>query len=127
MDKPPRVLIVEDSPVLSLEYETICINLNLEVVGPAPSLRRAEELIESEEISCALFDIHLQDGLVFPLLDKMNVLKIPFILLSGTDGQLERPEKYNDVQVIPKPVTEEHLTRLLLNLIKVPAYDHNAK
>jgi CheY-like chemotaxis protein len=61
-----RVLVVEDEPILAFYIKSLLSIAGAEVIGPAPTVRRALELAAGEQISCAFVDLHLHDGLVFP-------------------------------------------------------------
>ena len=87
-----RILVVEDSPVVAPFTADILGELGCDVIGPAPNMAAARELIEGEAIDGALMDVHIRGERVFPLCDLLESRGVPFILTSGyADWQI--PEK----------------------------------
>ena len=62
-----RILVVEDSPVVGPFTADLLEDLGCEVVGPAPNMAAARELIEEVEFDAALMDVHIRGERVFPL------------------------------------------------------------
>ncbi len=67
-----KVLVVEDDPILAFYLMGSLSSAGAEIVGPAATVRRARELAEAAPISCAIIDLHLHDGLVFPLAHELR-------------------------------------------------------
>jgi CheY-like chemotaxis protein len=90
--------------------------LGCEVVGPAPNMAAARELIESEMLDAALMDVHIRGERVFPLCEALAARDVPFILTSGY-ADWNMPEKWRDRPRLQKPYTlgavEKALTQLL--------------
>ena len=99
-----RVLLVEDSPVVAPFTADLLGELGYAVIGPAPNLASARQLIESEPIDAALMDIHIRGERVFPMCELLDAKGVPFILTSGyADWQV--PEKWADRPRLLKPYT----------------------
>ncbi|MGN6850501.1 MAG: response regulator [Sphingomicrobium sp.] len=111
-----RILIVEDSPVVGPFTADLLHELGCEVVGPAPNMAAAREMIESEDLDAALMDVHIRGERVFPLCEALAARGVPFILTSGY-ADWNMPEKWRDRPRLQKPYTlgavEEALTQLL--------------
>jgi CheY-like chemotaxis protein len=77
-----RVLIVEDDPIVAVDYR-----FQLESVGAiqalAPSNHRAVAYLAAHEIDAAIIDYHLPDGACTPVLELLRARRIPFIVVSG--------------------------------------------
>ena len=89
--------------------------LGCAVVGPAPNMAAARELVEAGEFDAALMDIHIRGERVFPLCEMLASKKVPFVFTSGyADRQM--PEKWQDRPRLQKPYkldqVEEALRRL---------------
>ncbi len=76
-DKPlsgARILVAEDDPVLAFDIIGVLMKAGAQIAGPALSLERTLELVNTEQLNCGILDVQLRDGLVFPaariLLDK---------------------------------------------------------
>ena len=114
-----RVLLVEDSPVVGPFTAELLGDLGCEVVGPAPNMAAARELIESDvPVDAAMMDVHIRGERVFPLCDALAARGVPFLLTSGyADWQMA--EKWEGRPRLQKPYTidqvEEALAKLLGN------------
>jgi CheY-like chemotaxis protein len=111
-----RILVVEDSPVVAPFTAEVLQELGYEVVGPAPTMAAARDLIEQEEIDAALMDIHIRGERVFPLCEVLEAKGVPFVLTSGyADWQI--PDKWQDRPTLQKPYTYEQVERALGSLL----------
>jgi CheY-like chemotaxis protein len=112
-----RVLIIEDSPVVAPFAAELLGELGCEVVGPAPNMAAARELVENETIDAALLDVHIRGERVFPICDMLESRGIPFVLTSGyADWQI--PEKWRDRPRLQKPYTFDQVKEALGPLIE---------
>ena len=112
-----RILVVEDSPVVAPFTADILDELGCAVVGPAPNMAAARELIEGETLDGALMDVHIRGERVFPLCDMLESRAVPFILTSGyTDWQI--PEKLEKRPRLQKPYTMEQVEKALVELLR---------
>ncbi len=102
--KGRRILLVEDSPVVGPFTAEILGDLGFEVVGPAPNMAAARELVEGEPIDAAIMDVHIRGERVFSLCDALEARNVPFVLTSGyADWQM--PDKWEDRPRLNKPYT----------------------
>jgi CheY-like chemotaxis protein len=111
-----RILLIEDSPVVAPFTVDVLGDLGCLVVGPAPNMAAARELLDGEEFDAAILDVHIRGERVFPLCDLLVAKGVPFVLTSGyADWQM--PEKWQDRPRLQKPYTigqvEEALNGLL--------------
>ena len=112
-----RILVVEDSPVVAPFTADILDELGCAVVGPAPNMAAARELIEGETLDGALMDVHIRGERVFPLCDMLESRAVPFILTSGyADWQV--PEKLEQRPRLQKPYTMEQVEKALVELLR---------
>jgi DNA-binding NtrC family response regulator len=99
-----RILLVEDSPVVGPFTADILADLGCEVIGPAPNMAAARELIDGEMFDAAILDVHIRGERVFPLLDLLEGRGVPFLMTSGyADWQM--PEKWEGRPRLQKPYT----------------------
>ena len=95
--------------------------LGCEVVGPAPNMASARELVDAGEFDAALMDIHIRGDRVFTLCEMLEAKGLPFIFTSGyADWQM--PDKWTDRPRLSKPYTVEQVEQALTRLL-----DPNAK
>jgi response regulator of citrate/malate metabolism len=90
--------------------------LGFEVVGPAPNLAVARELIEEGAFDAAFVDVYIRGERVFPLCDMLAAQGVPFILTSGY-GDWQLPEKLGDRPRLLKPYTMEQVDEALKALL----------
>jgi CheY-like chemotaxis protein len=90
--------------------------LGCEVVGPAPNVASARELIEGEQFDAALVDIHIRGERVFPLCEALAAKGVPFIFTSGY-ADLGMLEKWEDRPRLQKPYTLEEVGQALTQLL----------
>jgi DNA-binding response OmpR family regulator len=63
-----RVLVAEDEFLLADDLSTMLREQGAIVVGPAPTLEKAEALLQnSDAVDAAVLDINLRDILVYPV------------------------------------------------------------
>ena len=115
-----RVLIVEDSPVVGPFTADVVEELGCTVVGPAPDIAAARQLIENESFDAALMDIHIRGERIFNLCEVLEAKGVPFVLTSGyADWQI--PDKWRDRPRLQKPYTIEQVEEALNTLLGASA------
>jgi CheY-like chemotaxis protein len=112
-----RILVIEDSPVVAPYAVDVLGDLGCEVVGPAPNMAAARELVEQGEFDAALMDVHIRGERVFPLCDMLEAQGVPYILTSGY-GDWKVPEKLEDRPRLQKPYTIDDVEKALKKLLR---------
>jgi CheY-like chemotaxis protein len=111
-----RILVIEDSPVVGPFTVDVLEDLGCEVVGPAPNIAMARELIEGEDFDAALVDVHIRGERVFGLCEMLEAKDVPFILTSGyADWQM--PDKLRYRPRLQKPYTIDQVREALAALL----------
>jgi len=109
-----RVLVVEDDPVVAIEYL-----FQLKDLGAArefkPSNREALLYLARNEIDAAIVDYNLRDGSCTPLLGCLSARQIPFIVVSGDTFAMR--DVLINASVLAKPVRATDLRRALLEVL----------
>jgi CheY-like chemotaxis protein len=107
-----RILLVEDSPVVGPFTAELLEELGCEVVGPAPNMAAARELVDSDGFDAALMDIHIRGERVFPLCEVLEAKHLPFVLTSGyADWQMA--DKWADRPRLQKPYKLDQVRQAL--------------
>jgi CheY-like chemotaxis protein len=107
-----RILLVEDSPVVGPFTAELLEELGCEVVGPAPNMAAARELVDSGGFDAALMDIHIRGERVFPLCEVLEAKHLPFVLTSGyADWQMA--DKWADRPRLQKPYKLDQVRQAL--------------
>ena len=92
-------------------------DLGCEVIGPAPNMAAARELIEAGDFDAALMDVHIRGERVFPLCEMLAARQVPFVFTSGyADWQCA--EKWQDRPRLQKPYTSNRSKRSLNSVLK---------
>jgi DNA-binding response OmpR family regulator len=99
-----RVLVVEDEYLLAEDLRRSLEQEGAIVLGPAPSVPAAEQLLAAEStIDFAILDINLAGTSAFPIADRLARSRIPFAFVSGYE-QSTVPERFAGIVVLEKPV-----------------------
>ncbi|MFP4059157.1 MAG: LytR/AlgR family response regulator transcription factor [Bacteroidales bacterium] len=109
-----KVVILEDEKLAasSLSEMLLKIDPGFEIQGMIGSVRKAVYWFESNSCDLAFFDIHLSDGLVFTLFEKVNI-SCPVIFTTAYDQYAIRAFKVNSIDYLLKPIDEEELQKAL--------------
>src|SRR3954464_6642006 len=110
-----RILVIEDSPVVAPFTVDILDELGCEVVGPAPNMALAREMVEGGDFDAALVDVHIRGERAFPLCELLEAKGVPFVLTSGY-ADWSMPEKWDDRPRLQKPYTIEQVEGALSGL-----------
>jgi DNA-binding response OmpR family regulator len=116
-DKPLRgtsVLVVEDDPILALDIVRLLLAAGADVKGPALSLERAIELAKVEHLSCAVLDVTLRDGLVFPAATLLRQRGVSIVFYTGIGDPEAIRRDWPDAEVLVKPVPWDLLKRAVM-------------
>ena len=111
-----RVLVVEDEPFIASDLEDALSFLRLDVVGPFADVHSALS-VDPVTVDFALLDIHVTDGLVFPLAGRLADRSIPFAFMSG-DGANDLPGEWKNVPILQKPYLYEDFEQIVAMLMR---------
>jgi DNA-binding response OmpR family regulator len=98
----PRVLVVDDEPLISMLVEDWLTELGCEVVGPAASVADGLELARGTELDGAILDVNLGNETCFALADALRSRGVPLAFATG-DGTLGDVSDFEDAIVVSKP------------------------
>lgn len=108
-----RVLIVEDEYMLAQDLCHEVQDAGAVVVGLAPSIGKALDLIsEQPDIDAAVVDVNLGGEMAYPVADALIARRIPFVFTTGyEDGELQ--SRYPQVARCEKPLDFRILAKAL--------------
>ena len=112
------VLLVEDSHVLASLLASELEAAGFAVLGPAPTLALAEQLIEARLPAAAVLDVNLNGEKVYPLARRLRDADVPFALLTGYN-RADLPDDLRNAAVLPKPVLFEDVEGFLSSHVRV--------
>lgn len=107
-----HILVVEDEALIAMLVQTELQEAGCEVIGPAPTVERALQLVEREAPDGAVLDYRLGEETSQPIAAWLFEHHIPFLLLTGhTMNNL--PVELSGQIVLQKPVPGEALLAAL--------------
>jgi DNA-binding response OmpR family regulator len=112
-----RVLVVEDEAMLSLELETMLLNMGCVIAGTAAKLDDALRIAGSSEFDVALLDVNLGGKRVDPVAEAIRARGTPIIFVTGYGKTAASG------LVLAKPYDAAALERMLNEALGVPQSD----
>lgn len=119
---PDDVLIVEDDPIIALDFEETILGFGATTVRTAGSVARALEMIADRAPDFALLDVGLVREKSFAVAERLNTLKIPFVFVTGYGADVRLPAEFADRPRLPKPCQRDALGAMLTG-----QSDHSAR
>jgi len=113
---PADVLVVEDDPIIALDFEDTILGLGVKSVRSAGSVATALDLIAVRAPDFALLDVGLAREKSFAVAEKLQALKIPFAFVTGY-GADKVPQVFADRPRLPKPCPTEALLVVLQRFV----------
>jgi CheY-like chemotaxis protein len=110
---PNDVLIVEDDPIIALDFEDTLLGFGVKTVRTAQTVARALALIDQQPPDCALLDVSLIREKSFAVAERLDALNIPFAFVTGYGPDARLPAAFADTPRLPKPYSTEALLALL--------------
>lgn len=112
-----RILVAEDEYVMAMDLTQELAGMGAIVIGPAPSVERAVDLIECTPcIDAAILDINLGGEMIFPAADRLCARGVPFLFTTGYDQSII-PARFCGKPRCEKPVGSGKLCRVLARII----------
>ena len=111
---PGNVLIVEDDPLIALDFEDTVLGFGVKAVRTAGNVVKALEMIADQAPDFALLDVGLVREKSFAIAERLDALKIPFIFVTGYGADVRLPPALADKPRLPKPYSSNALKALLL-------------
>jgi CheY-like chemotaxis protein len=108
-----RILVAEDEYTIAAEILDALELRGAEVVGPAPTVARALELVQAERLDGAVLDINLKGELAFSVADALVERNIRFVFTTGYDPGIV-PERHRGVPRCEKPQDPAAVVQLLV-------------
>src|SRR5215831_6712575 len=109
---PSDVLIVEDDPIIALDFEDRILGFGVKAVRCASSVAHALMMIDERLPDFALLDVGLAREKSFKVAERLEVLKIPYAFVTGY-GSDRVDAAFADRPRLPKPCSSEALRSVL--------------
>lgn len=108
----PRILVVEDEPIISLMLDEMLDELGFEVIASVTQVDLALDVIGREMIDIALLDVNLGFEQIDPVADILAERSCPFVFTTGY-GQTGAPPAHAGHVVLQKPFRLDDLATAL--------------
>ncbi|HYI26876.1 MAG TPA: response regulator [Bradyrhizobium sp.] len=111
---PGNVLIVEDDPIIALDFEDTILGFGVKAVRTAGNVANALQMIADQAPDFALLDVGLVREKSFAIAERLAELKIPFVFVTGYGADAKLPAALAGKPRLPKPYSSDALKALLL-------------
>ena len=118
---PDDVLVVEDDPIIALDFEDTILGFGVKAVRIAGNVVKALEMIAEQAPDFALLDVGLVREKSFAIAERLDELKIPFVFVTGYGADVRLPAEFADRPRLPKPCSSEALQGALIPRSRDPA------
>ncbi len=115
-DRPPRILIVEDEPMLAFVLEEVLIDAGFEVAGVATKLATALAIIESGACDAAILDANLGGVSAGPAASALAARGLPCLIVSGYSPD-QLPSAFSGALCLQKPCKPDRLIQALRSIL----------
>ena len=113
----PRILLVEDEPLVAMVAEMTLIDAGYDVLGPVGRVQDALDLLQFEQPDAAVLDVNLFGQPVYPVAERLVDMSVPFVFCTGYTQLEVRSERLRHVLVLHKPLSGSHLVQSVADLV----------
>jgi CheY-like chemotaxis protein len=110
---PDDVLIVEDDPIIALDFEDTILGFGVKTVRTAASVAKALGMIADRPPGFALLDVGLISEKTFAVAERLDALDIPYVFVTGYGSDVWLPPALAGKPRLPKPCPSEALEAAL--------------
>jgi DNA-binding response OmpR family regulator len=103
----PAVLVVEDNWQIARSIRKWLEEEDLWVIGPAPTVDQARELVKRKKPDIAVVDINLRGEMSYSLIDRLKKNHVEVIVITGYGADARDLDE--DDLVLEKPLSREAL------------------
>lgn len=110
---PADVLIVEDDPIIAIDFEDRVLGLGVAGVRTVGSVAQALGAIAKRAPDFALLDVELIRETSFAVAERLVALKIPFVFVAGYGAEARIPPEFSSQPRLQKPCSSDALEAAL--------------
>jgi CheY-like chemotaxis protein len=110
---PGDLLIVEDDPIIALDFEDRMVGFGVKTVRVAGNVARALEMIGDRAPDFALLDVGLVREKSFAIAARLDALRVPFVFVTGYGSPATFPAAFADRPRLSKPCSTAALRNAL--------------
>ena len=112
-DIPADVLIVEDDPIIAIDFEDRLLGFGVRSVRTAGSVAQALQAIARRAPDFALLDVELIREKSFAIAERLAALEIPFVFVTGYGAETGIPAQFAARPRLQKPCSSDALEAAL--------------
>ena len=112
-DIPADVLIVEDDPIIAIDFEDRLLGFGVRHVRTVGSVAQALDAIARRAPDFALLDVELIREKSFAIAERLAALKIPFVFVTGYGAETSIPAQFAARPRLQKPCSSDALAAAL--------------
>jgi DNA-binding response OmpR family regulator len=113
----PRILVLDDEPLVSMLVEDWLTELGCEVVGPARSVQEGLDFAGKAALDGAILDVNLGGEYSYSVANALKIKGIPFAFATG-DGSIDATAGFPDPILLCKPFNFDGVKAVLGKLLK---------
>jgi len=120
-----KVAIFEDEAIAKARIKELLMSLDveIEIVAVISSISEGQKfLAQNKYIDLAFFDIHLEDGLSFALLDQNNI-QFPIVFVTAYDQYALDAFNYYSISYLLKPLQKKDLAKAIDKYSNITSFD----
>ena len=110
---PADVLVVEDDPIIAIDFEDRLLGFGVTEVRTAGSVMQALDAIDKRAPDFALLDVELIREKSFAIAERLVALSIPFVFVTGYGAETRIPPEFAARPRLQKPCSSEALEAVL--------------
>lgn len=112
-DVPADVLIVEDDPIIAIDFEDRLLGFGVTSVRSVGSVAQALNAIAARAPDFALLDVELIHEKSFAIAERLAALEIPFVFVTGYGAETSIPAQFAARPRLQKPCSSDALETAL--------------
>ncbi|MBR0865122.1 response regulator [Bradyrhizobium sp. YCK136] len=112
-DVPADVLIVEDDPIIAIDFEDRLLGFGVTSVRTVGSVAQALAAIAARAPDFALLDVELSRENSFAVAERLAALKIPFVFVTGYGAETRIASDFVNRPRLQKPCSSDALEAAL--------------
>ena len=110
---PADVLIVEDDPIIAIDFEDRLLGFGVSSVRTVGSVAQALAAIAARAPDFALLDVELGREKSFAVADRLAAAQIPFVFVTGYGAEARIAPEFKTRPRLQKPCSSEALEAAL--------------
>lgn len=112
-DVPADVLIVEDDPIIAIDFEDRLLGFGVTSVRTVGSVAQALAAIAARAPDFALLDVELGREKSFAVAERLTTAQIPFVFVTGYGAETSIPAPFKARSRLQKPCSSDALETAL--------------